>query len=207
LHDTTGTSITTHLNFIPEIPAEKLVEDYKRLIDELYDPGLDNYFDRCLKMILTLDRSKGPKVTSTPLTIGETMRFAYATIRQLMSQEGPAYARFLKNVAIKKPLMLRFALAMGAKGHHLRKVTKEVLAVDDFEKHLTSAIHQATAELTKRAHDNGKAAHAYILRTIAHARHEYERIHKDFRHCAEMSFISFLRSMEELLSAQSSVAC
>ena len=44
-----GTSATT-LNFVPQMDRGKLVEGYLRVIATVYDPTLENYFERCLTL-------------------------------------------------------------------------------------------------------------------------------------------------------------
>ena len=51
-----GDNVDTILNFIPRMPAEKLVEGYRRVIAKTYDP--QNYFDRALTLISRLPDMK-----------------------------------------------------------------------------------------------------------------------------------------------------
>ncbi len=62
-----GDNVDTVLNFVPVMPAEKLVEGYKRVIAETYTP--ENYFDRALTLIGRL-----PDLKITGILKAETWR-------------------------------------------------------------------------------------------------------------------------------------
>jgi len=51
-----GDNVDTVLNFIPRMPAEKLIEGYRRVVSETYDPR--NYFTRALTLISRLPDMK-----------------------------------------------------------------------------------------------------------------------------------------------------
>ncbi len=197
--DTTGTSVDTHVNFVPEMPEDVLRAGYKRVLNTIYDQGLKNYFERCWNLFQSLDRSKNPTPTSAPLNMIEIMQFALATTRQLLSKDGIAYIEFLCRVLLQKPSMLREALTFGAKGYHLRKVTEQVSAVDNFKSYLAREMEDLKQEITRRAKEGNARVHSYIRNVIARTQKEYEAIHKDFRHNAEDALKLFLRSLDASL--------
>ena len=200
LGDTTGTSIDTHLNFKPEMPESTLVEGYTRVLNTIYDRGLWNYFDRCWTLLERLDRSKNPPSSSTPLTAYETMRFALSTIRQLaFSEESAAYMGFLGRVLLKKPSLIRDALILGAKGHHLRKVTEQVTAIGGFKSFVAREMDVMREEITRCAGES-TARLGICAREILHRlRREYGIIHEDFRHSAEHSLNAFMHTLNACL--------
>jgi len=194
--DTTGTSIDTHLNFVPEMPEEMLTAGYMRVLDTIYDRRLKNYFDRCWTLFERLDRTRSPTCASAALSSHEVMRFIGASIRQLFSRQGPAYLQFLSRVVMHKPAMLREALAFGAKGYHLRKVTEYVAAVNDFEHKLLTISEHLREEFAERAKESNARLKAYAAETVLRIHQEYTRIHEDFRHSAEGAFKAFLNFLE-----------
>lgn len=198
LGDTTGQNISTQLNFIPEMPAEALIEGYKRVLDTIYDRGLKNYFQRCWDMFQSLDRRVHPASAHTPLTAGQAIRFCIYTLGQMLSAEGPAYLRFLLRVLWNKPALLPEALAFGAKGHHLRKVTEYVLAVDAFKEELTAELAAIRAHLAEHMRYGHDAVRTYAAGTALRVRSRYMVLHKDFRHNASDAFEAFLASLEEM---------
>ena len=91
--DTTGNNLDTQLNFVPEMPAARLKAGYTRVLNTIYDRRLQQYFARCWTW-RTPARSQAPRPMSTPLRLPEMLRFAVASLRQLVSPQGPAYLQF-----------------------------------------------------------------------------------------------------------------
>ena len=118
------------------MPEEVLRAGYKQVLNTIYDRRLDNYFARCWTLVQRLDRSQAPQPMSTPLRLAEMLRFALASMQQLMSIQGPAYLQFLSRVVTRHPDMLREAFALAAKGYHLRKITEQITAVDNLQQYL-----------------------------------------------------------------------
>ncbi|MEK7075075.1 MAG: DUF4070 domain-containing protein [Patescibacteria group bacterium] len=197
--DTTGTSIGTHLNFVPQIPEETLIAGYKRVLNAIYDASLENYFERCWTLFQRLSYADNPKTTLTPMSISECMRFLLATSRQLVSRQGPAYLQFLTRVITQKPSMIRKALALGAKGYHLRKITEQITAVDNFKQYLARISEHLREEFAKRAKDGNVRVRAYAAHIVSHVQREYARIHEDFRYNAEGARTAFLNFLEDSL--------
>ena len=55
LTEATGGGNNTHdlrLNFVPRMDPHKLIEGYKRVLAEIYDPN--RYFERCIKLLRTM---------------------------------------------------------------------------------------------------------------------------------------------------------
>lgn len=199
LGDTTGTSISTHLNFVPEMPQDTLISGYKRVLNTIYDRGLTHYFDRCWTLFERLDRSHSPKSTHTPVHMGEIMHFIRASARQLASEQGFACLQFLSHVIMRKPQMLREALALCAKGYHLRKITEQVTAVDDFKQYIIRMRESIREELAKRAKESNMRARAYAAEMALRIQHEYMRIHEDFRHSAKDHLNTLLNVLDASL--------
>jgi hypothetical protein len=128
--DTTGNNLDMQLNFVPELPAALLTAGYKRVLNTIYDRRLRQYFARCWALVQQLDQHQAPTPMSTPLRLPEVLRFVVASLRQLLSPQGPAYLRFLSRVSIRHPAMLREAFTLAAKGYHLRKITEQITAVN-----------------------------------------------------------------------------
>lgn len=203
--DTTGTSIGTHLNFAPQIPEKTLIAGYKRVLNAIYDPSLKNYFERCWTLFERLDKTKNPKSAVTRMNASEITRFLQATVKQLFSQQGPAYLQFLCRVIMQKPSLLKKALAFGAKGYHLRKITEQVIAVDNFKQYLTRISEHLREELAKRAQDGNMRARVYASQIVSRVQYEYARIHEDFRYNADGARTAFLHFLETSLKKHESI--
>jgi radical SAM superfamily enzyme YgiQ (UPF0313 family) len=199
--DTTGNNLDTQLNFVPEMPEAVLKAGYKRVLNTIYDRRLANYFARCWTLLQNLDRSQAPKPMHTPLRLTEMMRFTLASTKQLMSVQGPAYLQFLSRVITRHPDMLWEAFELAAKGYHLRKITEQVTAVDNFKQYLAHEMENLKEEIARRAQDGNKRLKAYVREVVAQVQREYGMIHKDFRHDVEDALNTFVHALDTSLQA------
>ena len=199
--DTTGNNLDTQLNFVPEMPEEVLKAGYKRVLNTIYDRRLEQYFARCWTLVQRLDRRRAPTPMATPLRLPEMLRFAGASLRQLLSPQGPAYLRFLSRVLTRHPAMLREAVTLAAKGYHLRKITEQITAVDNFKQYLAHALEHLQEDIARCAHEGNTRLHAYVHEVIAQIRREYGTIHEDFRHDVDEALNAFMRALDPSLQA------
>ncbi len=197
--DTTGDNLTIRLNFEPQMPEDVLIKGYKRVLNTIYDRRMKNYFERCLTLFQNLNRSSAPKPMHTQLHQIEIMRFALSSLRQLVSAQGPAYLQFLSRVITRHPNMLWEAFALAAKGYHLRKITEQVLAIDDFRQYLTGELACFKTEIVCRVNDSKRQIYAYVQDILGQAQKRYDAIHQDFRHEIADASVSFARSLEASL--------
>ena len=199
--DTTGNNLDTQLNFIPEMPEAVLKAGYKRVLNTIYDRRLANYFARCWTLLQNLDRRQAPKPMHTPLRLTEMMRFTLASTKQLVSTQGPAYLQFLSRVITRHPDMLWEAFELAAKGYHLRKITEQVTAVDNFKHYLAHEMENLKEEIARRAQDGNKRLKVYVREVVAQVQREYSMIHKDFRHDVEEALNTFVSALDTSLQA------
>jgi hypothetical protein len=136
---------------------------------------------------------------STPLHPTEMLRFALASLKQLASRQGPAYLRFLSRVITRHPDMLWEAFALAAKGYHLRKITEQVTAVDNFKHSLADKIDHLQEDIARRAHDGHTRLKAYVRGLVAQVRREYATIHHDFRHDVDDALNTFMSALDASL--------
>jgi len=199
--DTTGNNLDTQLNFVPEMPEEVLKAGYTRVLNTIYDRRLEQYFARCWTLVQRLDRRQAPMPMATPLRLSEMLRFAGASLRQLLSPQGPAYLRFLSRVLTRHPAMLREAVALAAKGYHLRKITEQITAVDNFKQYLVHALEHLQEDIARCANEGNTRLHAYVHEVIVQIRREYGTIHADFRHDVDEALNAFMRALDPSLQA------
>jgi radical SAM superfamily enzyme YgiQ (UPF0313 family) len=199
--DTTGNNLDTSLNFVPEMPEALLKAGYKRVLNTIYDRRLEQYFARCWTLVQHLDRRRAPTPMHTPLRLPEMLRFALASIKQLVSPQGPAYLQFLSRVITHHPDMLREAFALAAKGYHLRKITEQITAVDNLQQYLAHQTDNLPEEMARWAQEGDKRLQAYVHDVVSHVRREYRTIHQDFRHHVEDALNTFVSALETSLKA------
>jgi radical SAM superfamily enzyme YgiQ (UPF0313 family) len=114
-------------NFVTRMPARRLAEGYKRVMHTLYDPTLDNYFDRCRRL---LDRL-GPNPRFARPVIAREVRALFRSLRTILSKRyGRQYLRFLLWCARCHPSRFAEAVRLGIQGFHFEAITREALACD-----------------------------------------------------------------------------
>jgi radical SAM superfamily enzyme YgiQ (UPF0313 family) len=199
--DSTGNNVDTHLNFVPEMPEAVLTAGYTRVLNTIYDRRLEQYFARCWTLLQHLDRRHAPTPMATPLRLPEMLRFAVASLRQLVSAQGPAYLRFLSRVLLHQPAMLREACALAAKGYHLRKITEQITAVDHLHEYLAHALAHLHADMARRAHEDPTRLTTSVREVVAQVRRQYSRIHDDFRPEVDEALTTFVQTLDTALHA------
>ena len=129
----------TSLNFKPEMNPRTLIQGYRRVISTLYNPTLENYFNRCLTLFEHL----------RPVPHLQEFRSRNALYldimglrRRLPPRQLPAYNKFVAKVSRDHPRMLPEAIRLAALGYHFEKVTRQQMAIHDFK-----AFLEAEAEI------------------------------------------------------------
>ena len=115
LVESTGNNTDMSLNFVPEMPREELLSEYRRVVSTLYDPTLKNYFARCLKLL--------EHMPYTPRNVRsirkkELLAFVRSIQRQLFSRQGLEYARYLLKTLKNYPKLFPEAVRLAIMGYH-----------------------------------------------------------------------------------------
>ncbi|HXK29342.1 MAG TPA: B12-binding domain-containing radical SAM protein [Candidatus Binatia bacterium] len=206
LEESSGNNVSVSLNFRTEMDHEVLIQGYKRVLSTLYDPGLKNYFGRCLTM---LQRVKSRSHVTPKIGKAEWMALAKSLKRQLLSRQGPAYLKFLLTVLKEKPRVFSDAVRLAILGYHFEKTTSQQIAVDDFKRYLEAEFEFFKQALSRIATSEMQriAEIQNSVRALLYRVHlKYDQIHEDFRYCLADALDSFKRSVEsqiEELSAGS----
>jgi hypothetical protein len=137
----------------------------------------------------------------TPLRLTEMMRFALASTKQLLSTQGPAYLQFLSRVLTRHPDMLWEAFELAAKGYHLRKITEQVTAVDNFKQSLAHEMEHLQEEIARCAHEGNTRLKVYVRKVVAQVQREYSAIHHDFRPEVNAALTTFVQALAPVLHA------
>jgi radical SAM superfamily enzyme YgiQ (UPF0313 family) len=206
LHESTGNNVSVELNFVPQLDREFIISEYKRILRELYDPSLKNFFARCL----TLFEHFKPR--HRPVRLGKTEIRAFMTSiwRQLLSrQQGPTYLWFLVRVLMRYPHMFPNAVRMAIMGYHFEKVTQQQVAIDDFKQYLASELDTFKSTVSRFANAQSNRIGEMGLRTqhlLARVRKQYEDIHEDCRYGVQDTLDVFQKSVfKQYLDAELNV--
>jgi radical SAM superfamily enzyme YgiQ (UPF0313 family) len=194
LHESTGNNVSVELNFVPELDRDYLLSEYKRVLRELYDPSLKNFFDRCLTMF---DHLK-PRQSHVTVSKAELKALLKSIRYQLLSRkQGPSYFRFLLQVLMRYPRQLPNAVRMAIMGYHYEKVTSQQVAIDDFKLYLSSELDKfkETAAQFAETQDDIDDIAVQPQSLFARVRKRYEEIHEDFRYGVQDALEGFEKSV------------
>lgn len=194
----TGNNTDVLVNFVPRIPAERLVAEYRHVISSLYQPSLASYFARCWSLLESLPPS--PR-WHRRLTWRELLAVPRSMRRQVLSRQGPAYVRFLARVLVRRPRLLPEAIRLAVMGYHFEKVTSQSVAVATFRQYLEAERQEVTAIMARFREAGGARideAERHARAAVARARARSRRIHADFRGAVEDALAAF----QECVDAQ-----
>ena len=203
LGESSGNQTDMTLNFVPEMPREELMAEYRRVVSTLYDPTLKNYFARCLTLLEHMPKTSH-NVRS--ITKEELLAFVRSIQRQLFSRQGLEYARYLVKSLRDYPKMFPEAVRLAVMGYHLEKTTRHTIAVEDFRKFLAHEMDTFKEKVSQFAHAQGNRMNEmqnYSRQLFGRVRKEYDSIHEDFRYAAYSALTGFQQSMfKEYLDAE-----
>jgi hypothetical protein len=119
------------MNFIPVMDRERLVQGYKKLLSHIYSPR--EYFSRCLTLMSRMPKGRVGRGAFSFWTVLLIVRIFFSSmIRQIFSPYGARYIKYLAAAVRMKPAMFPKAVKMALFGYHFFRITKEILAIDDF---------------------------------------------------------------------------
>ena len=203
LLESSGNNTDMSLNFVPEMPRDQLIQEYRRVISTLYDPTLKNYFDRCYTLLRHM-----PYTTHNVRSIqkDEVRAFFLSIKRQIFSRQGYQYIKFIAKVLKNHRRMFPEAIRLAVMGYHLEKITRHTVAVEDFRNFLAKEIDTYKAKITQFVTVQGDRVHEiqkYAQQLSRKVKKEYETIHTDFRYAAQNALTNFQDSLfKEYLEAE-----
>ncbi len=203
LVESSGNNTDMSLNFVPEMPREELIAEYRRVISTLYDPTLKNYFARCLKLLEHMPRTRH---NVRKIQKDEVRAFALSIQKQFFSRQGLEYAKFLIKTLKNHPGMFPEAVRLAVMGYHLEKITRHTVAVEDFRTFLSQEMDTFKANISKFVGNQGERMseiHSYSRQLFTRVKAEYNTIHKDFQYAAHTALMGFQQTMfKEYLAAE-----
>ena len=203
LGESSGNQTDMTLNFVPEMPRNELLAEYRRVVSTLYDPTLKNYFARCLTL---LEHMPHTSHNVRSIQKEELHAFMRSIQKQLFSRQGLEYARFLVKALKDYPKMFPEAVRLAVMGYHLEKTTRNTIAVEDFRNFLDHEMDTFKEEVSQFAQAQGDRMNEiqnYSRKLFTRVRKEYDSIHEDFRYAAHSALAGFQKSMfKEYLDAE-----
>ena len=191
-----GTNAMT-LNFKSELDPGTLIDGYRRVTATLYDPTLENYFQRCLAMF---EHLKAVPHLRKPMSGNAVVVAAMRVRRQLAKKQIPAFSRFIGQVSRNHPRMLPTALRLAGLGYHFERVTRQQIMIYDFKQFLEAELDLFREAVSQRA----KRPDAILDRRrtlFARVETRYRSIPSDLRY-SEDGIEPALRSFRATVDAQ-----
>jgi len=114
-------------NFTTKMDIIKLKEGYKKVLDNIYDSNLKNYFARCSML---LDNLGNTAFFQRKVRLPEIRIFIESLFRQIFTRYGFQYMKFLTRNFIKHRDIFAETIRFGIVGHHFHVITREMLKMD-----------------------------------------------------------------------------
>jgi hypothetical protein len=177
----------------------KLIEGYKRVLAEIYDPN--RYFERCLKLLRTMTHA-----SPAPRRIGlmELRALVMSLCVQTFSRYSWAYWKFLVKGMLARPRMAAETMTMAVKGHHFFRITQNLLELDRFKYTLDRVARAFEERLAGIKGDDylKKLAELKVYRdqVLEQMRVRYGKLNKDFRGYADEAVANFQATLDKLIA-------
>ncbi len=183
------------LNFKTEMNYRTLIEGYKRVMISLYDPTLENYFQRCLTLFRHL---KPVPHLRKPKSKNEVFGALMGVRRGLSAGQVPAFSKFIGKVSKDYPRMLPDAIYLAALGHHFERMVRQQIVIHGFLGFLRGELE--TFEEAIPGHASGAEEIASRTRvSFERAKRRYESIPDEFRYRGDgldEALVSFRRAVD-----------
>jgi radical SAM superfamily enzyme YgiQ (UPF0313 family) len=119
--ESTGNNTQATLNFRPKLDREFLVNGYRELMKELYEPR--NYYQR-IRTFLEHNRPSGPRLR---LAWSDCQAFVKSLwLLGVWHRGRRAYWRFCATTLLRRPRQFHQAIALTIVGHHFRRVAQSL---------------------------------------------------------------------------------
>jgi hypothetical protein len=187
------------LNFVPRMDPHKLIEGYKRVLAEIYDPN--RYFERCIKLLRTMTHaSPAPR----RIRFMELRALVMSLVVQTFSRYSWAYWKFLVKGLLARPQMAAETMTMAVRGHHFFRITQNLLDLDRFKHTLDQVALAFEARLAGITGDDypKKLAEmkAYRDQVLEQMRACCGKLNRDLRGYAEEAMASFQATLDGFIA-------
>ena len=147
------------------------------MLTTLYDPTLENYFERCLMLFRHLKPVRHLRKRRSKTEIDAAFM---GVRRRLSARQLPAYSKFIGKVSRDYPRMLPDAIYLAAMGHHFERIARQQVAIHEFLGFLRGELELFQESLPGRVSDEeqiGSRRQVLLDRAQAH----YQSIPDEFR--------------------------
>ncbi len=194
-------------NFITRMDDRKLRDGYKTILAHIYDFRLKNYFERCNRM---LDSIEHRDFFQRQIRFPEISAFLTSLLRQPFTPYGAQYLKFLCRNLFKHRDVFAEVVTLGIVGHHFHTITHETLKVEKISTVLDEKyryFNELTARYSQAIMDNSMDNIASVAklwakrgRLLKQMRHKIEKIDIDFRQDLVHKYLTLSAQMREALN-------
>ncbi|RKX80289.1 MAG: B12-binding domain-containing radical SAM protein [Spirochaetes bacterium] len=194
-----STGNNTHeltLTFKPIMPMHVIIDGYKHIISHIYSPRV--YFNRCLTLFKKINFIK--RVTSMNIEINQLVSLLKSLFIQTFSWYGHHYLAYVLKTIFTSIRAFPDAIRLAVVGHHFFKITREIIAVDDFKTRtfkLISAYSKRMSDAYESINLGKNLEQLYKIKNnfIKSMQKKYYKIDEDFRHLVDEHLESLQRHL------------
>ncbi|MEW5736204.1 MAG: B12-binding domain-containing radical SAM protein [Thermodesulfobacteriota bacterium] len=112
------------MNFVPRMDLAKVFSGYSKVLSQIYDRNLKNYFSRCNKV---LDNIAGNPMAARSIGLTEIKAVLKSISRQPFTPYGWQYIKFLFRNLVRNTSVFSEAVMFSIVGHHLHRITHKTI--------------------------------------------------------------------------------
>ncbi|MFW6011038.1 MAG: B12-binding domain-containing radical SAM protein [Desulfosalsimonas sp.] len=197
-----------HTNFKTVMDPEVLRQGYRKILANLYDISLKNYFARCNHL---LDRIEYRQLYQRKIGAEEIKTFLRSLLRQPFTSYGFNYIKYLMRNLFKNRDLFGEAVTFSIYGHHYHAITRQTLQKEKIADILDKKYRKFT-ELVNRysnAAMYGSSQQINYIRKLWNTRMRYLRqmqskinkLHSDSRAELSRQYLEISAQMRDMLTS------
>ena len=194
-----GNNCDIEINFKTNIPKNRLIEGYKRVLSEIYDAK--NYFYRCIELIRRMPKKIRQR---TPFELRHIRAFFLSLAKQIFSPYGHRYIAYLFKTLYFNFRRFPHAINLAIKEYHFYKITEHLLAAHDFSSHLETTLSTLNSMLAQTVREIPEITREVIekfgRRCILRIRKRYARLNRTVQKYMKDKLHDFEKRYEVLIN-------
>jgi radical SAM superfamily enzyme YgiQ (UPF0313 family) len=194
-------------NFKTIMEGERIKEGYKKILANIYDFRMKNYFARCSQLF---DNIEHTAYYPRKIRIEELRIFLTSIFRQPFTPYGWQYVKFLTRNFVKHRDIFAEAVTMSITGHHFHVITRETLkkeriasVLESKYRDFTAMVNRYSRHLVGNSMENIDAAAKLWkkrVKLLKQMQHKINKIHVDFRDDLNFRYAEISSQMRELMN-------
>lgn len=194
-------------NFKTVMDANRIREGYQKILENLYDLRMKNYFERCNRLF---DAMEFKEFFHRRIRLKEIKIFLKSIFRQPFTPYGLQYLKFVLRNLIRHRDIFAEVITFSITGHHFHAITREMLkverissALDEKFQTFTKLVNRYSQTLMNDSRYNiSRAARLWKKRVkiLRQMRAKIDRTHVDFREELIQKYINLSGQMREIIA-------